>query len=302
MDIRSIPLDAPMDRLVYAIQFAFVVVGSIVVVFRWLTAVFYFPKDVRCFLYFEDFWTRSLVQQKDDLRGCRLFLSLLLTMLIWVQKFMVLLSKVCWFLSQFVFGKIRPFIMSKNKSAQFSKYYEVLETIRMPGENADSLWRANESAFEKTQNHFKNGIENGKNSSKELISLIEYKTGAPEDEAPTTLEEEKHFKKVGKMSWKMRAVSLIHLMIYFYDGTDSDVVNDCIEACRQAWCFMDMVDRSDPEAKLVSEAADNEFNTLENVWKKHRKIQSLQNSKRNQSMAAMWLFTKWIGLEMEKKL
>jgi hypothetical protein len=173
--------------------------------------------------------------------------------------------------------------MSKNKSAEFSKYYEVLETIRMPGENADSLWRANESAFEKTQNHLKNGIENGKNSSKELISLIEYKTGAPEDEAPTTLEEEKHFKIVGKMSWKMRAVSLIHLMIYFYDGTDSDVVNDCIEACRQAWCFMDMVDRSDPEAKLVSEAEDNEFNTLENVWKKHRKIQSLQNSKRNQS-------------------
>jgi hypothetical protein len=134
-------LDAPMDRLVYAIQFAFMVVGSIVMVFRWLTTIFYFPKDVRCLLDFEDFWTRSLVQQKDDLRGCRLFLSLLLTMLIWVQKFMVLLSKVCWFLSQFVFGKIRPFIMSKNKSAEFSKYYEVLETIRMPRENVDSLWR-----------------------------------------------------------------------------------------------------------------------------------------------------------------
>ena len=48
-------LDAPMERLVYAIQFSFMVVGSIVVVFRWLTVVFYSPKDVRCLLDFEDF-------------------------------------------------------------------------------------------------------------------------------------------------------------------------------------------------------------------------------------------------------
>jgi ABC-type antimicrobial peptide transport system permease subunit len=48
-------IDAPMERLVYAIQFAFVVVGSIVVVFRWLTVIFYSPKDVRCLLDFEDF-------------------------------------------------------------------------------------------------------------------------------------------------------------------------------------------------------------------------------------------------------
>eukprot|EP00253_Pinus_taeda_P007314 PITA_07314 len=269
------------DKAIYAIQCAFVVVGSMVVVFRWFIAVLYFPRDLWCFLYLEDFWTRRLVQQKQDLRRCRLFLSLLLTMLQWMQKLVVFLSKVCWFLPQFVFGMIRPFIMRKNKPDQFSKYEEALETIRMPGEKAYSLWRANKSAFEKTENNLKKGIENGKSSCKELISLIEHKTGTPEEEPPTCLEEEKQFKAVGKNSWKMRAVSLIHLIICFCDGANSDMVNVCIEAYLQASCFMDMVDRSDPETKLAREAADNEFNTLQNVWKKHRKMQSSENSKRN---------------------
>eukprot|EP00253_Pinus_taeda_P026426 PITA_26426 len=279
---KHVPLPRyALDKTVYAIQSAFVVVGSMVVVFRWFTAVLYFPRDLGCFLYLEDFWTRRLVQQKQDLRRCRLFLSLLLTMLQSVQKLVVFLSKACWFLPQFVFGMIRPFIMRKNKSDQFSKYEEALETIRMPGEKADSLWRANKSAFEKTENNLKKGIENGKSSCKELISLIEHKTGTPEEEPPTCLEEEKQFKAVGKNSWKMRAVSLIHLIIYFCDEANSDMVNVCIEAYIQASCFMDMVDRSDPETKLAREAADNEFNTLQNVWKKHRKMLSSENSKRN---------------------
>lgn len=269
------------DKIVFATQCAFVVMASMVVVFRWFTAVLYFPRDLRRFLYLEDFWTRTLVQQKQDLRRCRLFLSLLLTMLQCVQKLVVFHSKVCWFLSQFVFGMIRPIIMRKNKPDQFSKYEEALETIRMPGEKADSLWRANKSAFEKTENNLKKGIENGKSSCKELISLMEHKTGTPEEEPPTCLEEEMQFKAVGKNSWKMRAVSLIHLIIYFCDGANSDMVDVCIEAYLQASCFMDMVDRSDPETKLAREAADNEFNTLQNVWKKHRKLQSSENSKRN---------------------
>lgn len=35
-------------------------------------------------------------------------------------------------------------------------------------------------------------------------------------------------------------------------------------------------------AKLVREAADNEFNTLEKIWKKHRKMRSPKNFKHNQ--------------------
>ena len=36
----------------------------------------------------------------------------------------------------------------------------------------------------------------------------------------------------------------------------------------KAWDFMDFVDSSDPEANLVSLAADKEFDTLQHVWDK----------------------------------
>lgn len=287
----ALPVHYPFDITVYATHFSFVVVGSIVVVIRWFTAVFYFPKHVGYLLYCEDFWTRELVQQKGDLRGWGSFLSILLTVFLWVQKLMVKLSKICGYLSQFVFGIIRLFMIGKcksgllkktTKSGQFKKYEDALNIMLMPGESAYNLWRANKYAFKDTENNFKKGIEIGNCTSKELNSLKEYKTETPKGEVPTSLEEEKYFKAVGKNSWKMRAVSLVHLIIYFYDGTNSDLVNDCIEAYRQAMCFMDMVDHSDPEVKLVSEAADNEFNTIESVWKKHRKMQSLENSNRAQ--------------------
>lgn len=93
-----------------------------------------------------------------------------------------------------------------------------------------------------------------------------YKTVTVEDEAPTSLEEEKHFHEVGKSSWKMRAVSLIHFMMYFYDGTNYDVINDSFDAYSQAWCFMDIVDSLDPEGHLVSLTADTEFDSIKKIW------------------------------------
>lgn len=60
-----------------------------------------------------------------------------------------------------------------------------------------------------------------------------HKTGPLEDEALTSPEEERHFKEVGKKSWKMRAVSLIDFMIYFYDDANSDVVINVIQAYSQ---------------------------------------------------------------------
>lgn len=60
-----------------------------------------------------------------------------------------------------------------------------------------------------------------------------HKTGPLEDEALKSPEEKKHFKEVGKKSWKMRAVSLIDFMIYFYDDANSDVVIKVIQAYSQ---------------------------------------------------------------------
>ena len=68
----------------------------------------------------------------------------------------------------------------------------------------------------------------------------------------------------------MRAVSLLYCMIDFdYEhGINYDVINDSISVYSQAWDFMDFVDSSDPDANLVSLAADKEFDTLQQVWNK----------------------------------
>lgn len=294
------------------IHFAFILIAWIVVLFRWFRAVMYFPKDVRCLFYLEDFWTRSIVDMKNDLDAhltARLFRqkrirertaierivvnlmtafrlhSLLLNMGLWVQKLMVSVCKACWYLSDLPFRMIRRFTMSPESALEitdpFYQYREALEIIRMPGELAYSLWIANLSAFKMAENNINQGFEKSKATCTELITLMGYKTGTVEDEAPTSLEDEKHFKDVGQKSWKMRAVSLLHFMIYLYDGTDSNVVNDSIQAFSQAWCFMDFVDSLDTEGQLVSLAADKQFDTIETIWKNH--LKTLQSSAHNTS-------------------
>lgn len=295
------------NRVFFYFQFGFILIGWIVVLFRWFTAVLYFPKDVRCLFNFEDFWTRTIVDMKNDLDAhlttgffrekknlertpvesivVNLITTfklhrLLLIMGLWLQNLMVLVSKVCWCLSEPAFRMVRPFIMSRKHCAllcglnlpepetdQFNQYKEALEVVRMPGEIAYSLWIANLSAFKKVENNIHKGFENSKGTCDELITLMEYKTGTVEDETPTILEDKKHFKEVGQKSCKMRAVSTIHFMMYFYDGSNHNVVNDSIKAYRQARCFMDLVDSLDPEGYLESLAADKEFDTIENIWK-----------------------------------
>lgn len=53
--------------LIFFMQFVFILIGWIVVLFRWFIAVIYFPKDVRSLFHMEDFWTRSIVDMKKDL-------------------------------------------------------------------------------------------------------------------------------------------------------------------------------------------------------------------------------------------
>eukprot|EP00253_Pinus_taeda_P009698 PITA_09698 len=289
--------------------FVFILIGWIVVLFRWFTAVIYFPRDVRSvrsLFHMEDFWRRSIVDMKKDLdthltsrlfRGKRnlertpletIVVNLITTfrlhyllfmMVFLLQKLIVSLSKTCWCLSELAFQMIRPFIINRENNAllfglngsvlktdQFYQYKAALDIIRMPGEIASSMWIANLSAFKKTENNMKNGFEIGDRKCAELITLMGYKTGTVEQEAPTSLEEGKQFHEVGKSSWKMRAVSLIHFMMYFYAGTNYDVIEDSFEAYSQAWSFMDIVDSLDPEGHLVSLTADTEFDTIKKIW------------------------------------
>lgn len=137
----------------------------------------------------------------------------------------------------------------------------------MPGESAEKLWKANESAFKSTKKY----MEKGKKESKDLIEIIgRLQTDAAEGERRYR-QEEKYLQYVGQKSWKMRAVSVIHFMLCYYDNSNEGVVDEAIKACSEAWPLMDFVESSDTEANLACMAADNEFNTLENIWNKKLK-------------------------------
>jgi hypothetical protein len=186
---------------------------------------------------------------------------------------------------------IRPVFFSREKNVllsgsdisptnknPFFKYKEALEVIRMPGEIAYSSWIANESAFKKVEKHMEEGFKKGRNSS-QLMKLKVHRTGDPHDEAAISVEEEQYFQQIGKISWKMKAVSLIRFMIFYYEDAVSTDIDDAIQAYCQAWPLMDIVDSSNPEANLVSEAADKEFDALEDIWKKHLQMKSVENPK-----------------------
>lgn len=224
--------------------------------------------------------------------------SLFLTMALCLQKLMVSLSKACWCLSEIVFRMIRPVFFSREKNVllsgsdisptnknPFFRYKEALEIIRMPGEIAFSLWIANESAFKKVEKQMEEGSKKGKDSS-QLIKLKVHRTEDPLDEAAISVEEEEYsveeeeyFQQIGKTSWKMKAVSLIRFIIFYYEDAVSTDIDDAIQAYCQAWPLMDIVDTSNPEANLVSQAADKEFDALEDIWKQHVKMKSVENPK-----------------------
>eukprot|EP00253_Pinus_taeda_P033465 PITA_33465 len=320
-----------LNEATLLVQFLFILMAWIVVAFRWITAVIYFPRYGKRPFQVEDFWTRSLIELKyrqlngllwekkdrnrtllqttmvDSIIPLRLR-TLVLSMAIFVQKFVVLLSKVSLLLSWLLFG---PFLMAREKitlsrglditKSEFPKYRKVLESIAMPGENAESLWIANVSAFRSTKKH----MEQGRSSTKDLIKTIRHlKEKAPvadegeeikasvadkgeEIEASVADkgqdiegsvadkrkeiygEEEKYLNYFSKMSWKMRAVSLIHFMLCSYDGNNNKAVDDAFKACSEAWALMDFVESSDMEANIVSLAADMEFSTLKNIWKQN---------------------------------
>jgi hypothetical protein len=187
-----------VHRITVSIEFAFVHVGWIVIFFRWVIAVMYFPRNPYFLFHLEDFWTRSLAEVKEyldrhlkgrlyQLKGIRerkfwqsvmvnfitvgRLHSLLFPTRIWVQEFMAALSKASWVLSEIEIGLIRPFIMSsesyalscglpilQQETGHFSIYKDALDCILMPGELAYSLWIANQPAFKEAENHMKLGM------------------------------------------------------------------------------------------------------------------------------------------------
>eukprot|EP01018_Ginkgo_biloba_P020536 Gb_33570 [translate_table: standard] len=301
------------------IQCGFILVGWIVICWRCLTAVIYFPRTMerrafhfrQCF-HVEDFWKRHLLKLIDEfkeqveiegsflkrlvVKSIRTMqLHKLLPLVIWLQILLVLLNKASWYLSQMLFSnhysrriligsvykqfshlyksKIPENGVQDSGFSSFVKYSEAF--IHMPGENPASLWIANHKSIEKMKNRIKKGEEEGK-SHDALIKLLGDRISQgfggvkymdPMAFAPE-LQVDRQLINVTKRSWKMTAVSLITVIIELSSFTDNgSAVTDAMEACSQAWKIMDFVEKSDPEAALVNEAADKVFYRLHKTRK-----------------------------------
>eukprot|EP01018_Ginkgo_biloba_P018505 Gb_35007 [translate_table: standard] len=233
------------------IQCGFILVAWIVICWRGLTAVVYFPRTMQrrafhfrqCF-HVEDSWKRHLIKlidefkEEGEIEGSflkRLILKTIRTMrlhkllplVLWLQVLLVLLSKASC--------KVENGVQHSG-SASFVKYSEAF--IHMPGENPAGLWIANHKSIEKMKNR---------------VKYMDPKAFAPK------LQVERQF-NVSKRSWKMTAVSLITVIIELSAFTENgSAVTDAMEACSQAWQIMDFVEKSDPEAALINEAADKVF-------------------------------------------
>lgn len=245
-------------QITFLIQFAFIVLGWIVVSFRWLTAVLYFPRKYEFLRYLEDFWTQSIVDLKAELDAqltCKLYKEkivkqrrpeqrvivdiitkvrlhhILLPMRVWLQIVMVCLSKACWGPSQMLVGIIRPFITStqhrwlygrarREEGTEFHKFKKALDYLRMPGEKASDLWTANEAAFERARGKMEQGFRKGEEDCAELIKLIK-------QQSPASLNRKKNEDDYfNKMSWKRKGVSLMYSMVHVYEDTSNfDAIN-----------------------------------------------------------------------------
>lgn len=276
----------PLNKTTLVLQFIFVLIGWILVSVRWVRAVIYFPIHGKSVFHVEDFWTRCINdlkygQLKGPLfRGIRYrdrtllennvidliiqfrLHSLSLSIASSLQKSTVMYSKASCFFSWIM---LSPLLMIRGKiipPKEFSIYKALLEKISMPGESAENMWIANESAFNSTRKH----MEQGMGSTAAMIDIIRPEPAADGGEE-TQVEEEKYFKYVGKESWKIEAVSLVHLMLSQYGDTNIEVVNEAMKACSEAWPLIDFVETSDTEVNLLSLAADKDFHTLHNIWK-----------------------------------
>eukprot|EP00253_Pinus_taeda_P036447 PITA_36447 len=207
----------------------------------------------------------------------------------WLQKLRVPLSKLNGYWFQISFSWVvklemlltplgQPEVSNLvHDNGQFSKYKESLEMLLIPGESASSLWKANQWGFREVERYMDQGHEDGKRSPSELIFLLRLETGTAEGEAGKSAKEGKApLQQANKNSWKRTTVSLIHLMIYFYDGSDDSVIENAMQCYIQGWEYMNFVDGLNEEVKSLGRQADREFESLEHSWNKRAELGMLE--------------------------
>eukprot|EP01018_Ginkgo_biloba_P020561 Gb_16495 [translate_table: standard] len=218
----------------------FILVGWIVICWRGLTAVIYFPRTMerrafhfrQCF-HVEDLWKRNLHKLIDKLKEQ-------------VEIEGSFLKRYCWFYSAKPVGTGEW--CSRFRFSSFVEYSEAF--IHMPRENPVGLWIVNHKSIEKMKNRIKKGVK-----------YMDPMAFAPE------LQVERQLIDVTKRSWKMTAVSLITVIIELSAFTkNGSPMTDAMEACSQAWEIRDFVEKSDLDVALVNEATNKIFYHLHKTW------------------------------------
>lgn len=267
--------------------------------------------SLREYFRVEDFWKTAILEMQEDFEELdgesiyrssymkkllimfakKLRLYKLLPILLCLQVFLVLLSKLCWLISEMLFSNryMRRLLMGRDCYVEFSvvynlhnncevtgpgnpgdfvKYSEVL--MNMPEENPAGVWIANRKSIKDMKARLRKGEIDGKNC-KALISLLE-KTGTRKFSFAEPFTRKEGNFNLEKSSSKMMVVSLVTIVIElsaFYEGSggsfagpSTDTVNDCIQACCEAWKIIDLVENSNTEAVLVNKQADKLFRGL----------------------------------------
>ena len=201
---------------------------------------FFFPRwNKDC--YFEDLWTSRLDVENDNvhsrlkgglilqkqIREKKLARNVLVnwmrpvqfhltrTLGLWLQKTVVSLSKVSWYISQHALRRLQSFIMNhednklllgfEETSDQFSKYKETLQMMQIPGEMASSLWIANKWAFKQTCTRIQEGKKEGELTSKKLITFLRRNNAGRREIQQYGF----YLKKKKSISWKLEIYRLV---------------------------------------------------------------------------------------------
>ncbi|KAH9299702.1 hypothetical protein KI387_031384 [Taxus chinensis] len=294
-----------------------VLVGWIVICCRWFLAVLHFPWHRKHFSWrrcfgIEDFWTRSLVDmihkydvkdwQSERLTCFSLRLHKLLHLFRLLPILVVLISKICWLLSEMVLGMptrsclkfigwcrlhgVRPTPGPTSGRYVYEDYSKTIEPICMPGEDPLDLWKANKNDINRIAILFNKGHKNGSDYTKTHSIFTQFSTEWV-DQGSALLDKfrkaslpqvVRYFPSLDKQCWKMTAVSFIAIIMEVHTVKSAGVTN-AVKACNQVWDFLrfadsidfhpqdkESMDCFDTDTDEVSMAADREFFRLRKLY------------------------------------
>ncbi|GLJ11031.1 hypothetical protein SUGI_0140870 [Cryptomeria japonica] len=296
----------------FVVQYIFILVVWIVILYRWLRPLYYlvlFTKSLATLkLEVKAFWgifktpLTHVITSLFSIIGVdtmpKYILAVILSPLfigIVIIKQEMHLIKHCWLLSVWVIDKsvIRKLsnvdtMLASLSSGDFCRYKEVLESLRMPGEDVASLWIANESCYKALKLCMETAYKEGR-SCKELIEVIGScvdlnNVGFFADQLVEPLPiVKKYFPGLVEPLWSLTAVCLLKVIIEVTPDIDHTAVDNAVKAYNQASRLMDLVGCPDNinitvdffgaanlEGFLVSVASKNDIENVKKTYEKRK--------------------------------